>query len=391
MQQLAHYQIKNLLGQGTFASVYRAFDQKFEREVALKILKPVWLSDPEAVGRFKQEAKTMAKLRHPHIVDVYDVGESGGSIYLAQLLVEGETLAARLKRGPLAWSKMLEVLRAVAAALDYAHEQGVVHRDIKPSNIMLDQDGRAYLGDFGLVRAAEGSMVLSTTSGGMIGTPAYMAPEQWEGHAVTGATDVYSLGCVIVEMLTGQMLFDGSTPAVVMRQHLISGPELPAEWPMGVPEGVSEILRRGLAENPAERIGRAGELATALAALSTSPRPAVVEGRAEAERLAAERAEAERRAAEKAAVERLAAEKAEAERKAAERAEAERLAVEKAAAERRIAERVEADRLAIATMAEDETQPATRRPVTPVPTKPVTLPEWPESKTRRPTTLPEWS
>jgi serine/threonine protein kinase len=177
--QLAHYQIKDLLGEGTFASVYRAFDQKFEREVAIKILKPVWLSDPQAVKRFKREAKTMAQLRHPHIVDVYDVGEAGGQIYLSQFFVQGQTLATRLKRGPLVWSEMLVVLHAIASALDYAHSQGIVHRDIKPSNILIDQKGQAYLGDFGLVRAAEGSVALSTTSGGLIGTPAYMAPEQW--------------------------------------------------------------------------------------------------------------------------------------------------------------------------------------------------------------------
>ncbi|MBN1219383.1 MAG: protein kinase [Anaerolineae bacterium] len=270
-QQLAHYQIQGLLGEGTFASVYRALDQKFERHVALKVLKPVWLNDSQAVARFEQEAKTMANLRHPHIVDVYDVGEAEGYIYLAQLLVEGETLRSRLERSPMSWDEQLAALRAIAAALDYAHGRGVVHRDVKPSNILLDQGGRTYLGDFGLVRAAEGSVALSTSSGGMIGTPAYMAPEQWEGKEISARTDIYALSCVVVEMLTGKVLFDGSTPAVVMKQHLMEGPKLPEEWPSGVPEGITEVLRRGLAENPVDRFGSAGELANALAGLSVSP------------------------------------------------------------------------------------------------------------------------
>jgi serine/threonine protein kinase/uncharacterized RDD family membrane protein YckC len=278
-QQLAHYQIQDLLGEGTFASVYRALDQKFDRYVALKVLKPVWLSDVQAVERFKREAKTMAQLRHPHIVDVYDVGQTEGYIYLAQLLVEGETLLARLERSPLPWDEMLSVLQGMAGALDYAHGRDVIHRDVKPSNILLGPQGRAYLGDFGLVRAAEGSMVLSTTSGGMIGTPAYMAPEQWEGKKISPATDVYALSCVVVEMLTGQVLFDGNTPAVVMRQHLMEGPKLPAEWledaPEDVPEGVTEVLQRGLAEDPADRISSAGELVVALARLS-APQPEVL-------------------------------------------------------------------------------------------------------------------
>ncbi|MEM7346013.1 MAG: SUMF1/EgtB/PvdO family nonheme iron enzyme [Chloroflexota bacterium] len=274
-QQLEQYQIEVLLGEGTFAKVYRAFDQKLERAVALKILKPIWLEDQEAVGRFKAEAKTMARLRHPHIVDVYDVGEAQGQLYLAQLLVEGETLADRITRGPLSWEETLALSQDVAQALDYAHEQGVIHRDVKPSNILLDKSGRAYLGDFGLMRAAEGSTVLSSSSGGMIGTPAYMAPEQWQGQSPSPATDIYALSCVITEILTGRPLFDAPTPPAVMTQHMLDGPQFPDPWPAGTPTGVSQVLQQGLAPEMSNRLSQASDLVTALKGLGypTTARP----------------------------------------------------------------------------------------------------------------------
>jgi len=268
LNNLGKYQIEDLLGEGAFAWVYRATDADLGRAVALKVLKPAWLSDAQALSRFKQEARTMANLHHPNIAVIYEVGEADGQVYLAQFLVDGESLAARLRRGGLAWAEMLRILQPVAAALDYAHGQGVIHRDIKPPNILLAQSGQPYLGDFGLVRAAEGSASLSASAGGLIGTPAYMAPEQWEGQPATPATDVYALSCVAVEMLTGRMLFGGSTPAVVMKQHLIEGPRLPEQWPTGVPTETTVVLQRGLAEKPGERIQSAGELVTALAGLT---------------------------------------------------------------------------------------------------------------------------
>jgi glycine betaine/proline transport system substrate-binding protein len=274
MQQLAHYRIEELLGEGTFAWVYRAIDQKLERHVALKVLKPVWLNDPQALARFEREAKTMAQLHHPHIVQVYEVDRAEGQVYLAQFLVVGESLAARLKRGPLAWTETLDILRQVAAALDYAHQRGVIHRDLKPANILLGEGQQAYLGDFGLVGAAEGSANLSASSGGMVGTPGYMAPEQWRGERPSPATDVYALSCVAVEMLTGRVLFDAPTPPAVMTKHILDGPEFPAQWPKDVPAGVTEVLQRGLAKNPGERFSDAGGLVVALSELN-SPIPMI--------------------------------------------------------------------------------------------------------------------
>jgi serine/threonine protein kinase/formylglycine-generating enzyme required for sulfatase activity len=277
LQRLGRYKIEDLLGEGSFAWVYRAQDEELQRYVALKVLKPAWLSDRQALGRFKQEARTMANLHHPNIAVVYEVGEAEGQVYLAQFLVDGESLAARLARsGALPWPKMLEIIRPVAAALDYAHAQGIVHRDIKPSNIMLDKADQPYLGDFGLVRAAEGSASLSASVAGVKGTGAYIPPEVWEGQPATPPSDFYALGCVVFELLTGAVLFEGSSMMAVMRKH-DKGPEFPATWPPGVPAGVTAVLRRSLAKEPAERIGRAGELVAALAALSASTPATVLE------------------------------------------------------------------------------------------------------------------
>jgi len=275
LDKLGKYQIEDLLGEGSFARVYRATDTDLDRAVALKVLKTDWLSNAQALNRFKQEAKTMARLHHPHIATIFEVGQAEGQVYLAQFLVEGESLAARLARaGALPWPQMLAILQPVAAALDYAHGQGLVHRDIKPSNILLDKADRPYLSDFGLVRAAAGSTALSSSSGGMIGTPGYMAPEQWRGQPVTPATDVYALSCVTVEMLTGQILFGGSSAPEVMTKHVLDEPNFPTQWPPGVPGQVNPVLQRGLAKEPAQRIQHAGELATALAGLSVAePKP----------------------------------------------------------------------------------------------------------------------
>jgi serine/threonine-protein kinase len=270
-QQLGHYQIEDLLGEGSFAWVYRAYDQKFEQYVALKLLKPIWLGDPQAIARFKQEARTARKLRHPHIVDVYDVGDAGGQVYMTQLLVKGETLADRLARDPMAWDEVVKVVTDIALALDHAHSEGIIHRDIKPANILLGSDNKAYLGDFGLVRAVEGSASLST-SGSMIGTGHYMAPEIWDGKEATPATDVYALSCVVFEMFTGEVLFEGSSMMAVLKKHA-EGPKLPDTWPARVPDGVTDVLKRGLAEDPADRISSAGELASQLAVFSVSSEP----------------------------------------------------------------------------------------------------------------------
>ncbi|MBN1219621.1 MAG: protein kinase [Anaerolineae bacterium] len=265
-QQLAYYEIQELLGEGSFAWVYRAFDTRLDRPVALKILKPMWMSDRQAVQRLKQEAKTMAKMHHPNIIDVYDVGETESYLYVAQFLVEGENLAERISKGPFNWDEMLEVVQDISAALDYAHSLGMIHRDIKPTNILLDVNQKPYLGDFGLVRIVEESTCLSTSTA-MVGTARYVAPEIWDGKAATPATDIYALSCVVYEMLTGKVLFEGSSVMAVIKKH-VDGPTFSESWPPGIPNGLTAVLQRGLARNVTQRISNAKELLSSLAGLS---------------------------------------------------------------------------------------------------------------------------
>lgn len=276
VQKLGKYRIEETLGEGSFAHVYRAKDEALNRYVALKVLKPAWLSDLAAIERFKHEARILAQLEHRHIALVYEVGEDQGQVYMAQRLVEGETLAKRLARDPLSWAETLNILRPIAAALDYAHQQGLIHRDIKPSNILLDQKGQVFLSDFGLVRAAEGSASLSASVGGVKGTASYIPPEIWDGEPATPATDVYALSCVVFEMLTSRVLFAGSSMMAVLGQHY-KGPQFPETWPEGVPPGVSQVLERGLAATPADRISQAGTLLAELQALTLAPTSAKVE------------------------------------------------------------------------------------------------------------------
>ena len=203
----------------------------------------------------------MARLKHPHIVTIYDIGGDAERLYIAMELIEGPTLGELIaERGQLSWEKTLGILVQVTDALDYAHNEGILHRDLKPSNILLDGRRGVVLTDFGFAKlVGESSMSLSV-SGGIVGTAAYIAPEIWDGEVATRQTDIYALACIVCEMLSGEVLFSGKTPSVVMRQHLIDGPEFPSQWPAGVPEPVSDVLGKALAREPRERYECAGDL-----------------------------------------------------------------------------------------------------------------------------------
>ena len=268
--QLGKYRILAEIGKGGFATVYRALDTSLDREVALKVLDPILARDPAWVARFQREAKAVARLRHPHIVTIHEIGESEGRLYIAMELIEGPSLAERIaEHGRLPWGEALAILGQVAAALDDAHGQGVLHRDLKPANILLDPQRGAILTDFGFARLVGESSMSVSLSGGVVGTPAYIAPEVWDGEEPTAQTDIYSLGCVAYEMLTGEVLFAGKTPSMVIKKHTVDGPSLPddAHWPAGVPNGVFKVLARALAKDPAERYAGAGALIAALSGL----------------------------------------------------------------------------------------------------------------------------
>ena len=273
----ARYTIQRELGSGGMATVFLGWDVKHKRQVAVKILKPE-LSVSLGAERFLREIETTANLRHPHIVPLYDSGEAHGALYYVMPFVEGESLRERLKRdGQLPLDDAIRIAREVAGALSYAHARGVVHRDIKPENILLES-GHAVVTDFGIARAVREAGTESLTGAGIsLGTPAYMSPEQAAGEReVDGRTDLYSLGCVLYEMLGGQPPFTGPSTPSIIRQHLVAEPRPIATLRPTVPAPVWAALERALAKNPADRFGLVSQFADALgpaepAAVSTMP------------------------------------------------------------------------------------------------------------------------
>ncbi|MBT3389541.1 MAG: SUMF1/EgtB/PvdO family nonheme iron enzyme [Chloroflexi bacterium] len=271
LHQLGRYQIETHIGSGAYADVYKATDTALDRVVALKVLKPALLADSDAFSRFVQEAKNMAELTHPQIAWVWDVGEQDGRYFIAMRYADGPALAQILaKRKKLSWEEALEIIQQIAAALDFAHRKGVIHRDVKPQNILIAKEDGAVLGDFGIAKAFHVSG-MTTNTGAVMGTPAYIAPEIWNGQTASAASDQYSLACVCSEMLTGKTLFEGNTPEAVIAGHLVKGPELPVEWPKGVPAAAKSILMKALARDPQARYASAGQFASALKDNQSTP------------------------------------------------------------------------------------------------------------------------
>ena len=259
--RLGHYRILSLLGRGGMADVYRAEDERLGREVALKAVPPEFARDPERIERFEREVRAAARLSHPNIVTVFEFGHGEGQHFYTMDLMAGGDLKARIRTHPegMASEEARRVASAVAQALDYAHRRGFVHRDVKPENILFDEDGRPQLTDFGIARAME-SGTRMTATGMSIGSPHYMSPEQAQGLEVDGRSDLYSLGVVLYEMLTGRLPFEaGNTLAVALAHLNEPAPELPAAL-----AGWQPLLNRLLAKSPEDRYGSAGELALTL-------------------------------------------------------------------------------------------------------------------------------
>lgn len=261
---LGAYHIISELGRGGMAVVYKAYQSKLDRYVALKVLPPQFTFDPEFLQRFEREAKAAAKLKHPHIVTIYDVGEQEGFHYIAMEFVEGVSLVELIRReGALPPVRAANILAQIASALDYAHALGYIHRDVKPSNILVDANDHATLTDFGIVKAAEGTRV--TKSGVMVGTPEYMAPEQIRGQGIDARADVYALGVVCYEMLAGRVPFQGDT-ARVLYGHVNEAPPSLRTLNPRVPLVIEQVVGGALAKDPAQRYAHAGEFANALSA-----------------------------------------------------------------------------------------------------------------------------
>ena len=266
------YTVEREVGRGGMATVYLAHDLKHDRQVALKVLHPE-LAASLGPERFLREIKVAARLNHPHIVPLHDSGQAGDLLYYVMPYVDGESLRQRLireKRLPL--DEALEIARDVAAALDYAHRQGVVHRDIKPENVMM-HEGEALVTDFGIAKAVTAAANENLTqTGSAVGTPAYMSPEQAAGESeLDGRSDVYSLGCMVYEMLSGSAPFTGSTAQAVITKRFTETPPSIRAARANIPEAVDTAVTRSLARVPAERYATAAQFGQALAIHGSTP------------------------------------------------------------------------------------------------------------------------
>ena len=272
------YELHAILGEGAFGRVYEGIDRRLARSVAVKVIKPWWADDPEWVAIFERETRLLARLSDPGIVRIYDVGNAPEGLYYVSELVHGESLAARLRRGPLPAWEACGVATQLCRALAGAHAQRIVHRDVKPANILLSTEGQVKVGDFGVARLAEGSTDgRGSHPASIVGTPRYMAPEQGRGHATTPATDVYSAGVVLYEMLSGAPPFSASSAVELALLHL---QEPPPPLPPRLPAPLVEIVERALAKDPAHRYADGAAMAEALMqarprARATARRPLV--------------------------------------------------------------------------------------------------------------------
>ena len=265
--RIGPYRIERQIGRGGMSTVYEATHVPLDRTVALKVLLPALARDQAFVARFLAEARSAARLDYPHIVPVYDCGELDGVNYIAMKLLTGHDLKQVLEerresaRGPMAIDRSVGIAIQAAVALDYAHRHHVVHRDVKPANIYLDPNDRVTLVDFGIARALDVSSI--TLTGTLMGTPAYMSPEQAQAKVVDDRSDVYSLGVVLYEMLTGAPPFQGS-PQTVMHAHVVSAPPPPAAIRPEIASDLEQIVLRALAKDPAQRFATSADLALAL-------------------------------------------------------------------------------------------------------------------------------
>ncbi len=263
-ETVGSYRIIEKLGHGGMATVYKAYHAPLDRDVAIKVLHPAFKNDPQFFARFQREARIVAKLEHSNIVPVYDFSEHEGEPYLVMRYVQGDTLKPHLQNGPLSPAETMRIMRPVCNALAYAHDQGVLHRDIKPSNVMLTPDGGVYLTDFGLARMVQaGESTLSQDM--MVGTPQYISPEQAQGERdLDGRTDIYSLGVVLFEMLTGSVPFSGDTPFAVVHDHIYKPLPLPSAVNPDIAPQVEKVILRALVKDKNERFEKVQDLWQAL-------------------------------------------------------------------------------------------------------------------------------
>jgi len=268
---LSHYKVLEKIGQGGMGEVYRAEDTNLSRDVAIKVLPEQFTQDPQRLARFEREAKLLASLNHPNIAAIYGFEEADGVRFLAMELVPGETLAERVAKGPVPVEEALEICRQIAEGVEAAHEKGVIHRDLKPANVKVTPEGKVKILDFGLAKAFEAETPVTdisqsptlteemTRAGVILGTAAYMSPEQARGEEVDKRTDIFAFGCVLYELLTGKRTFGGKTVTDTLAKVLEGVPDLKA-LPEDTPTRVIDLLTDCLEKDPAERLRDIGHV-----------------------------------------------------------------------------------------------------------------------------------
>jgi serine/threonine-protein kinase len=258
--ELGRYKVMERLGRGGMAEVYKGYHQKLDRHVAIKVLHSYLAEGEDFLARFEREARSVANLRHTNIVQIHDFDMADENYYMVMELVDGGTLEDLLKskQDNLDLNHILEIVERVSEALDYAHNQGIVHRDIKPSNILIDHHGGVFLTDFGIAKMISGNQF--TATGALIGTPAYMSPEQCNGEEISTTSDVYSLGVILFEMLTGQQPFEAETPLSILQKQITAPVPLLHNYRQDLPPVFEKIVARSLAKDPARRYQSAGEM-----------------------------------------------------------------------------------------------------------------------------------
>ncbi len=266
------YEIVGILGQGGMATVYKAYQASLDRQVAIKVMADRYSSDPAFAERFRREAKSIARLRHPNILTVHDAGDDQGLLYMVMEYIEGDTLRDEMAGKPLPPERCGVVIQQVAGALHYANQQGIVHRDVKPSNVLMDKNSdRAVLSDFGIAKLLDGTGAALTATNEGMGTPEYMSPEQAMGETLDGRSDEYSLAAMGYEMLAGRPPFRGDTPIAVVMGHVSK--EIPSmrEFNSQVSPAVESVLRRALSKKPGERYDTVSGFNQALQSALTAP------------------------------------------------------------------------------------------------------------------------